>query len=89
MTRDEARAILAGRYIVNIDGEEEYCNKVNEAIDMAIEALSIVRCKDCRWYKAGKNEVDSWQLCGHPCRDYENVTDDDFCSWAEMRDINP
>ena len=40
MTRDEARAILAGRYIVNIDGDDEYCNKVNEAIDMAIEALS-------------------------------------------------
>ena len=40
MTRDEAKEILAGRYIVNIDGEDEYCNKVNEAIDMAIEALS-------------------------------------------------
>ena len=46
----------------------------------------LVRCKDCRWYKVGKSEVDSWQLCGHPCRDYENVTDDDFCSWAERRE---
>ena len=40
MTRDEARSILAGRYIVNIDGEDEYCEKANEALDMAIEALT-------------------------------------------------
>ena len=50
---------------------------------------TVIRCKDCRWYKVGKNDVDSWQLCGHPCREYENVTDDDFCSRAEMGDINP
>lgn len=49
---------------------------------------TVIRCKDCRWYKVGKSEVDSWQICGHPCREYENVTDDDFCSWAERGDIN-
>lgn len=47
---------------------------------------TVIRCKDCRWYKVGENEVDSWKLCGHPCREYEDVTDDDFCSWAERRE---
>ena len=88
MTREEAIEILKGymHYAVGIgQNGESHTN----AFDMAIEALSIVRCKDCRWYKVGKNEVDSWQLCGHPFREYENVTDDDFCSWGEMGDINP
>ena len=51
MTREEAREILAGRYIVPVDGyADEYAERVNVAIDLAIEALSepqIVRCKDC------------------------------------------
>ena len=28
-----------------------------------IDAVEVVRCKDCRWYQKGKNEVDSWQWC--------------------------
>ena len=53
MTRDEAKEILAGRYIVNIDGEDEYCNKVNEALDMAISALK----REEKWLDDFANNV--------------------------------
>lgn len=40
MTRDKAIEILAGRYLVPVDkGADEYADKVNKALDMAIEAL--------------------------------------------------
>ena len=52
------------------------------------EAVQVVRCKECRWYKVGENEVDSWSICGHPCMDYRDVCGDDFCSWAERRGMN-
>ena len=75
MTGDEAKAILAGRYIVNIDGDDEYCEKVNEALDMAIEALSIVRCKDCKYI-----DEHGW------CEFMGGFVHDGFCAWAERRE---
>ena len=86
MTRDEARAILAGRYIVNIDGDDEYCNKVNEALDMAIEALSEgkVLCKDCKYYKKITEKSDHG-LC-HRDIVASVWIENGYCSRAERRE---
>lgn len=55
MDRVEAIEILAGRYLITVDEvsktAKDHTRKVNEALDLAIEALSeseIMRCKDCR-----------------------------------------
>ena len=50
MTKQEAIDILVG--VIATNSEEE-----NEALDMAIEALSIdiVRCKDCKWWDKDDN----------------------------------
>ena len=74
MTRDEARAILAGRYIVNIDGEEEYCEKVNEAIDMAISALTDQKDANVPTEPSTTNH-ENVQNCGE--QNHENVRNED------------
>lgn len=39
MTNEQARQILSGLYALNIDGDADYCEKRNNAIDLAIDAL--------------------------------------------------
>lgn len=39
MKKEEARQILAGLYALNIDGDADYCERRNTAIDIAIEAM--------------------------------------------------
>lgn len=68
-----------------------------EAAD-TIEALSlklarhnlgsaeIVRCKDCKWHKKGRNEVDSWSICTEHNIRAGYVQDDDYCSWGERKE---
>lgn len=51
MTREEAVEVLKERYLTCVGiGLDNHANRVNEALDMAIEAMSaeVVRCKDCR-----------------------------------------
>ena len=47
-----------------------------------INTVSVIRCKDCKHARVGRNEVDSWRWCKvHRC-DFEN----DYCSWAERKE---
>ena len=52
-----------------------------EAHDMAITALrqpEIIRCRDCVWHDV------------NVCRNKNSIpwNDDDFCSWAERREVS-
>lgn len=52
-----------------------------EAIDMAIEALSAVRCKDCRYY----SPIDENKP--YPCEVGIMVCNkDDYCSYGERKE---
>ena len=86
MTREEAIEVLNKLKDIydgiheNTDweiGHEQMC-----AIDMAIEALSILRCKDCN-HKQNDLTHNFCEINHHKCYD------SDFCSWAERGDINP
>ena len=95
MTRDEAIEMLKKLRTFH---NGTYAN----AIDMAIDALSIVRCKDCKHRPHLKNEdgadygfnvVDddgtSFGICPCLCEDgwYSWMPKDDFfCAWAERRE---
>lgn len=39
-----------------------------------------VRCRECKWYDKGANEVDSWARCG---RMRVDVYDDFYCEAGE------
>jgi hypothetical protein len=43
------------------------------------DIVKVVRCKNCRWYQKGKNEVDSWQWC---MVKHCDVSDDAYCSYG-------
>ena len=48
-----------------------------------VDALEVVRCKDCAWYENGK---DYEPYCNHPTHGIPYPNDDDFCSYGERRD---
>lgn len=51
-----------------------------------VDAVPVVRCKDCKYYEVGQNKVDAWSACyAHIGRIIE-TWDDNFCGWAERRD---
>lgn len=91
MTREEAVEVLKERYITCVGiGLDNHANRVNEALDMAIEALSaeaveVVRCKDCKYWREWENRVGS-------CHRSENrynwfgVDSTDYCSFGERRE---
>ena len=53
-----------------------------------VDAVEVVRCKDCKYYNPES------QRCDHPCLDYDvecfdhwiDTEPDDFCSYGERRD---
>jgi hypothetical protein len=57
----------------------------------AVDAVEVVRCKDCKWYQEGKLLAPN-KFCfrlKHPKEDRKigyNYAPDDFCSYGERRD---
>ena len=51
-----------------------------------VDAVPVVRCKDCKYYEVGQNKVDAWSACyAHVGRIIE-TWDDNFCGWAERKE---
>ena len=56
-----------------------------------VDAVEVVRCKDCKWYKEGELLAPN-KFCFrlmHPTEDRHvgyNFSDDDFCSYGERKD---
>lgn len=57
-----------------------------ELVEVAptVDAVEVVRCRDCIYYKSGK---DYFPYCNHPDGGIEYFCEeDDFCSYGERRD---
>ena len=53
-----------------------------------VDAVEVVRCKDCKYRKYGWNCDDEY-FCGNPCYGMAsgvNLRDADFCSYGERRE---
>ena len=48
-----------------------------------VDAVEVVRCKDCKWYENGKS-YDAY--CNHPTDGMNYSAEDDFCSYGERKD---
>lgn len=59
-------------------------NFVLSVIDSAptVDAVDVVRCKDCVWYEMGKNHV---PYCNNYVSLTDHVNDETFCSYGERR----
>lgn len=79
MTRDKAIEMLAGRYLVPVDKDaDEYADKVNKALDMAIESLSADAVQG--WIPCSEMLPEVGEIClltvheyGWNCKDYTRV----------------
>ena len=55
---------------------------VNEVPEVKTE---IIRCKDCRYQDKGRNESESWNLCGYRPWLHVPTEDEHYCGYAEGR----
>jgi hypothetical protein len=76
ISREDALAVV--RYSKNaVDGIENL---------PSVDAVEVVRCKDCKWYKQNpfiSDEEDFW--CQHWV-DWLPTKPEDYCSYGEKRD---
>ena len=49
----------------------------------AVDAVPVVRCKECLYYEKGKSYE---PYCNHPSHGIPYPNDDDFCSYGERKD---
>ena len=77
----------APRCSYDCDFPDFLTGKWEMAIDAqpTIDAVEVVRCKDCRWYDKGENEVSTWSICTRLMGIRDSVIDTDYCSFADRR----
>ena len=92
-TANEKRMIDANALIkeANADGAYGYVDAKQIADAPTVDAVEVVRCKDCKYYCQDKiNGV----ICRHPALDFDtecfdhwiNTNPDDFCSYGELKE---
>ena len=66
------------------DGAYGYLDTKQIAAAPAVDAVEVVRCKDCIYYETGKDYL---PYCNHPDSGIAYFPEeDDFCSYGERRD---
>lgn len=75
-------------YTADLFDTEEDFERVNDIFDYAptIDAVPVVRCRECRWYDVGKNDSESWSECTLRYGKYFNVSPMDFCSYGQRKE---
>ena len=70
---------------------EVFLRRLDLKLPPTVDAVEVVRCKDCRWYKESKNsEMCPMRFCYRLKNDDGvpvgyNLADNDFCSYGERR----
>lgn len=89
MDRNEAKSILE-TYLYELSNQmgSEWCRKKHGAIQEAIKALEqpeIIRCKDCKNWKAQVKDIkgDGLGCCIFHKANF--VTGEGYCYWAERK----
>ena len=54
-------------------------------VQPSIDAVEVVRCKDCKYQDKGENESESWNVCNYRPWLYFSIDDDDYCSNGERK----
>lgn len=79
-----ARLIDADALIAWIKGSQQMTSKMKcviAKIETMPDAVSVVRCKECKWAKANG----TYQWCGR-LDSTARITADDFCSYGERKE---
>lgn len=79
-----ARLIDADALIAWIKGSQQMTSKMKcviAKIETMPDAVSVVRCKECKWAKANG----TYQWCGR-LDSTARITADDYCSYGERKE---
>ena len=79
-----ARLIDADALIAWIKGSQQMTSKMKcviAKIETMPDAVSVVRCKECKWAKANG----AYQWCGR-LDSTARITADDYCSYGERKE---
>ena len=63
-----------------VKGAQKVIERINKA--RTVDAVEVVRCKDCRFYEIGKSYT---PYCNNVMNLFEEMRPDDFCSYGERR----
>lgn len=74
---------ICDRMYPGMDCEPADCEWMKMLAEEAVDAVPVVRCKDCKYYDSGDNGVDRWEYCKtHRI----NVSEDWFCKSGMRED---
>ena len=65
-------------------GHPARCVKFTLWLNKTVDAVPVVRCKDCEYYEIGKDYLPYCNHCDGGIADYPR--EDDFCSYGERKD---
>ena len=76
--------------LIDADALIKYANNSTVGIDAndiarfpRVDAVPVVRCRDCVYWENGANEVESWEYCH--CFNHD-MGGNEFCSYGERKD---
>lgn len=77
---DEAYKVLTDNYHHRTEFQHEALKEAIERVP-TIDAVEVVRCKDCKFFENEDEDGDCWCYCHNDitCRD-------GYCSWGERKD---
>ena len=79
---DEAYKVLTDYYHHRTEIQHDALKEAIERVP-TVDAVEIVRCKDCKWYERKY----PWNGNSYECSYLEAPMDDnDFCSWGERKE---
>ena len=68
-----------------MNGKVEFAKAIEEAIKKAptIDAVPVIRCKDCKDYQQGSRNSDDWLWC---MMNHHYTDEEKYCAWAERKE---
>lgn len=72
---------ICDRMYPGMDCEPSDCEWMKMLAEEAVDAVPVVRCKDCKYFDSGDNGVDRWEYCKKHRID---VAKDWFCKSGEV-----
>ena len=61
---------------------EEMCSRFAVENALTVDAVPVIRCKDCKYYQQGRN-ADEWLWC---MMNHHYTDEEKYCAWAERKE---
>ena len=79
MKDDDVRFLIAN--LAYLNGVCVFADKLKEVLEQSIDAVEVVRCKDCFHYESDGGAMMTCNVTDTVC------DDDDYCSYGERKEV--